>query len=83
VHHHRSGPSLSGPNLGGRLRFVFRDAEMQFDLGGGATFEDVAVKLDDPALQGRGRPVAVLVALDAAPAHTRTRDRPRCHEAAR
>jgi len=72
MQHHPSCPSLSvpsatGPNRGGRLRFVFRDAEMLFDLGGGATFEDVAVKLGDPALQGRGRLVAVLVALDTAP----------------
>ena len=67
MQHLPSSPSPSGANLGGRLRLVFRDAEMRFDLGGGATLEDVAVKLDDPALQGLGRPVAVLVALDAAP----------------
>ena len=75
MQHLPSSPSLSGANLGGRLRLVFRDAEMRFDLGGGATFEDVAVKLDDPMLQGLGRLVAVLVALDTPPPHS---DGPRC-----
>src|SRR5258708_37620737 len=57
MQHPLSGPSLSPP--GRRLRFVFRDAEMRFDLGGGATFEDVGGKPDDPAAQGSDRPVAV------------------------
>jgi hypothetical protein len=47
---------------GARLRFVFDDGVMLFDLRADATFEDVALKLGDPGLRGRGRPIAIFVA---------------------
>jgi|GEM_PF-3833453 len=45
------------------LRFDFGDAEVRFDLGLGATLEDVALKLADPAVHRRGRPLAVFLDL--------------------
>jgi hypothetical protein len=35
---------------------------MLFDLRADATLEDVALKLGDPGLRARGRPVAIFVA---------------------
>jgi hypothetical protein len=48
---------------------VFGDAEVRFDLGAAATLEDVALKLADPTVRGRGRPLSVLVDLAGAPRH--------------
>jgi hypothetical protein len=54
---------------GTRLRFTFSDAVMSFDLMANATFEDVALKLWDPAVRGYGHPVAIDVAWGAKPDH--------------
>jgi hypothetical protein len=54
-----------------RLSFVFSDAVMLFDLSANATFEDIALKLGDAALSGRGPPVAILVAWGTPPSPPR------------
>jgi hypothetical protein len=61
----QSNPPINAP--GARLRFVFSDAVMSFDLMANATFEDIALKLWDPALQGYGNPIAIDVAWGARP----------------
>jgi len=48
-----------------RLRFVFSGAVMSFDLAANATFEDVALKLADPALRAYGKPLGIDVAWGA------------------
>jgi len=48
-----------------RLRFVFSDAVMSFNIDAGATLEDVALKLGDPALRVHGRPIGIDVAIPA------------------
>lgn len=52
------------PNSAGepRLRFVFDDGEVSFDLAAGATFGDIARKVCERALRRRGAPVAIDVA---------------------
>jgi hypothetical protein len=45
-----------------RLRFVFNDAVMSFDLATNPTLEDIARKLGEPALGRHGTPVAIDVA---------------------
>lgn len=45
------------------LRFVFHDEVVSFDLDDGATFGDIALRLDELTIRQFGRPVAIDIVL--------------------
>ena len=47
-----------------RLRFIFDDAVISFNLLGGATFGDIALMLGELAPRHGGRPLMIDVKLD-------------------
>jgi hypothetical protein len=50
-----------------RLRIFYNDTTLSLGLAAGATFEDIARKLDELPNLGHGDPVAIDVTLRAAP----------------